>query len=327
MAGWACPAWRQAGFNPCSGAGQGPLSSQDQLSQFRTIQVIHNLLCPKQLPPTPPASVCVGSSGPQSWPPLLGDPSRVLPSAFPGSPRPLRPCCGVPHCTGPSFPGITWQPCSGPSYAQESLHSHAPEDPQVPCHSCFCSWIFPSPLSFMAPLSRTPYIPWPPMAVFHVSVLFTGPLLSQILPEHLDYHLPLLSGKSGPLVHGPYLGLPKAPTVPCSWDSTITGTCWTYWPSRSHSGTQMVPYRVMCALGSFHPPCNPPQPPALHAPRNPRQPPSPVRSPSPSTVVLLVPPFPIPAPSLPSGPGEGRIRPAGPCPAQPLLPSSSPHFI
>lgn len=52
MSEWACLVWRQAGFNPCSGAGQGPLFSMSQLSQFRKIQVIHNLLlCPKQLPP------------------------------------------------------------------------------------------------------------------------------------------------------------------------------------------------------------------------------------------------------------------------------------
>lgn len=89
----------------------------------------------------------------------------------------------------------------------------APEDPQVPCHPCFYSWILPSPLSFMVPLSRTPYIPWPPMAVFQVSLLCTGPLLSQIIPKHLDYHLPLLSGRHRPLVPGP---TPRFPLSPAS---------------------------------------------------------------------------------------------------------------
>lgn len=78
-----------------------------------------------------------------------------------------------------------------------------PRGPSCPLSSVFLFLDAPKPFIFHGPALQDSLHPLATLAVFQVSLLCIGPLLSLILPKHLDYHLPLLSGRPSPLVHGP----------------------------------------------------------------------------------------------------------------------------
>lgn len=179
--------------------------------------------------PTPPASMWGGHHNPslglRSWV-VLQTPWLSL-SLLPGTPRPLCPAVAtliaqVPLILGP--PGCL--------------------DRDHPMLRGTCTPVLPrTPRSLVIPIlvpgySRTLWPSWLhslglPRPLGHSSSVPGIPIAQVVLassPGTLIITIPCSQGPPDPLGMALCLGLPKAPTVPCSWDPMTTGTPWTHWP-------------------------------------------------------------------------------------------------